>query len=71
MIYSLTYKMQTGEGCRYSPTAGEAVRDYALLRLAGGSGIVIRDDGCLIVSLAAVTALGKLEPLAIAGALDT
>lgn len=61
-MYSLTYKMMTGEGRQFSSSASQAVLDYELLRLAGGSGIVIRDDARVILTLAAVTALGKLEP---------
>ena len=61
MAYSLTYMMLTGRGVHLSLTAGEAVKDHAGLLQAGASDIVIRDTHLLVVTLAAVTAQGKLD----------
>ena len=59
MAYSLTYMMWTGQGCRTSDTAADAVVDYAALSLAGASDIVIRDGRCIVVTLASLIVLAK------------
>ena len=60
-MYSLTYGMLTGRGLRISGTAGEAMFDHAALLQAGATGIVIRDDRLLVVTLAKVAEQEKLE----------
>lgn len=61
MAYSLTYIMLTGRGRRIADTASEAVLDHAAMVLAGASGIVIRDGHSVVVTLATLVAVGKLD----------
>jgi hypothetical protein len=60
MTYCLTYTMTTGQGARHSSSAKDAVVDHARLLHAGATGIIIRDEQCFVVTLAAVEAIGRL-----------
>ena len=56
MAYSLTYKMQTGQGRQSSATAAAALHEHAALLVAHANRIVVRDARNRVVTISDLVA---------------